>query len=59
MADDGLAIAVILLMIGFVLNVASPHLSPYLDANLGLWGAFFALIGLITFAIRLRAMSSR
>jgi hypothetical protein len=59
MSNEPLVIGVALLIVGFVLNVASPHLSPSLNANLGLWGGFFAIIGLIIIAIRLRAMMAR
>lgn len=59
MAEEALAIGVGLLLIGFVLNVASPHVSPFLNANLGLWGGFFAIIGLIVIAIRLKSMGRR
>lgn len=56
MAEEALAIGVGLMIVGFTLNVASPHVSALLEANVGLWGGFFALIGLVIIAIRLRAM---
>lgn len=59
MSDDPLVIGVALLFVGFVLNVSSPHLSPSVNANLGLWGGFFALLGLIIIGIRLMDILSR
>jgi hypothetical protein len=59
MAEEALAIGGGFLIFGFALNVASPQLSPLLNANLGLWGAFFAIIGLIVIAIRLKSMGRR
>ncbi len=44
MAEEALAIGGGFLIFGFVLNVASPQLSPHLNANLGLWGVFFIVI---------------
>jgi hypothetical protein len=59
MAEEALAIGGGFLIFGFTLNVASPQLSPHLNANLGLWGVFFIIIGLIVIAIRLKSMSRR
>lgn len=59
MAEEALAIGAGLLLVGFVLNVASPQVSPVLNANLGLWGAFFVVIGLIVIAMRLKSMGGR
>lgn len=59
MSDEPLIIGVALLIVGFVLNVASPYASPSLGANVGLWGGFFVIIGLIIIGFRLRAMMIR
>jgi hypothetical protein len=59
MAEEALAIGGGFLIFGFALNVASPQLSPILNVNLGLWGAFFVMIGLIVLAIRLKSMGRR
>lgn len=59
MSEEALAIGGGFVVFGFVLNIASPQLSPHLNANLGLWGAFFAIIGLIIIAIRLKSMGRR
>lgn len=59
MGEEALTIGGGFLTFGFVLNIASPQLSPHLNANLGLWGAFFAIIGLIIIAIRLKSMGRR
>jgi len=59
MSEEALAIGGSFLIFGFVLNVASPQLSPLINANLGLWGAFFAIIGLIVIGIRLNSMGRR
>jgi hypothetical protein len=59
MAEEALAIGGGFLIFGFGLNLASPHISPHLNANLGLWGVFFIVIGLIVIAIRLKSMNHR
>jgi hypothetical protein len=59
MAEEALAIGGGFLIFGFGLSVASPQLSPYLNANLGLWGVFFIGIGIVIIAIRLKSMNSR
>jgi len=59
MAEEALAIGGGFLIFGFALNVANPQLSSHLNANLGLWGVFFILIGLIVIAIRLKSMGYR
>ena len=59
MSEDALVVGGGFLIFGFLLNIASPHISPYLNANLGIWGGFFALIGIVVIAIRLRSMGRR
>lgn len=58
MTDDPLVIGVILLLLGLMLNIASPHLSAELGTNLGLWGGLFAILGLVIIAFRLRNMAT-
>jgi hypothetical protein len=57
MSDDPLVIGGMFLFVGFVLNISSPHLSPLLDVNVGLWGVLFVIIGLAVIALRLRSMA--
>jgi len=59
MSNEPLVIRVVLPIVGFVLNVASPHLSSSLNVNIGPWGGFFAIIGLIIIGICLQAMLAR
>lgn len=56
MSEEALAIGATLTISGIGLNVASPFLNPILNQNLGLWGAFLIVIGLIVIGVRLRSM---
>lgn len=59
MSEEALAVGGGFIIFGFALNVASPYISPHLNANLGLWGVFFVVIGIIIIAIRLKSMGRR
>lgn len=59
MSEEALTVGGGFLILAFVLSVASPQLTPHLNANLRLWAAFFAIIGVIIIAIRLQSMGGR
>lgn len=59
MSEDALAVGGVFLILGFILNIASPQFFVHLNVNLGIWGIFFVLVGIVVIAIRLRSMGRR
>lgn len=59
MSEEPLAVGGSFVIVGFILSVAHPYISPSIKANIGLWGVFFILIGLLIIVIRLRSMTTR
>jgi hypothetical protein len=59
LAESPISVGAALLLIGVVLNLLSPQVSPLIDANLGLWGVFLALVGIAIIAVVLSTHSTR
>ena len=56
MSDQAISIGGVFVVLGFGLNVLNPQMSSYIGVNLGAWGIFFVIVGLVVIGNRLRSM---